>query len=92
LEITQANEEAVLISYGAVEGLELHVAGGIYRKIYWENFPFQSYHYEKIVHQAKVYYITSVLVKQPLEWVLHALIATNQTKYMRIKRIMANIS
>ncbi|TGE14539.1 hypothetical protein [Hymenobacter elongatus] len=89
LELTHVGATVVL-PYVEIEAVELHAAGGVYLQIDWEIYAFQSYHYLKIQCHGQTYYLTSLLVKSPLEKVFPHLLAATAGRYTRHKRFMAS--
>lgn len=89
LEVTTHRGATLVLPYREMEAVELHAAGGVYRQIEWENFAFQSYHYLKIRCHGQTHFLTSLLVKRPLEKAFPHLLLATAERYTRHKRFMA---
>lgn len=81
----------VVIPFEEITLIELHASGGIFKRIDWENFYFQSYHYLKLYTKSKQYYLSSLLFDKPIEIELFDFIEINKEKFVRVKEFISLI-
>ncbi|WP_426492298.1 hypothetical protein [Hymenobacter sp. 102] len=78
-----------------IEGIiriDLYAAGGVFKKIEWDAYPVQQYHYIKISTDSEVYYVTSILFDVTIEKRLKRFIDYHDAVYHRHKKIIPFIS
>lgn len=72
--------------------IDLYAAGDVFKKIEWDAYPVQQYHYIKISTKREVYYVTSIVFDNTIEKRLKQFINHYDAVYHRHKKIVSFVS